>query len=48
MDIRYFSDLHLEFMNSNKLQNFIQGMSAVPIQNNTVCLLAGDITRTTL
>ena len=43
MDIRYFSDLHLEFMNPTEIQTFINTMSAIPIQDNTVCLLAGDI-----
>lgn len=43
MDIRYYSDLHLEFMNETELNVFIHAMSAIPIQDNTVCLLAGDI-----
>lgn len=43
MDICYFSDLHLEFMEPNEIQNLLNKMSAIPIFSNTVCLLAGDI-----
>lgn len=43
MDIRYYSDLHLEFMNKIEIQTFVKKLSAYPTQENTVCILAGDI-----
>lgn len=43
MDIRYYSDLHLEHMDATELKTFLQKMNTVPITDNTVCLLAGDI-----
>lgn len=43
MDIRYFSDLHLEFMNLSEFQTFTEKMSVIPVKDNTVCILAGDI-----
>lgn len=39
MKIRYFSDLHLEFMTPKNLQNF---MKKIP-KSNDICVLAGDI-----
>jgi predicted phosphohydrolase len=38
--IRYFSDLHLEFIKSNKIENFIK---KIPIGTEEICILAGDI-----
>jgi len=38
--IRYFSDLHLEFIKSNKIDNFIRKISP---GMNEICILAGDI-----
>lgn len=43
MKIYYFSDLHLEFMNSNELNEFINKMTDIQVENNSVCILAGDI-----
>lgn len=40
MKVRYFSDLHLEFIKPNKIQQFIK---KIPSGNNDVCILAGDI-----
>lgn len=38
--IRYFSDLHLEFIKPNKINNFIK---KIPEGNDEICILAGDI-----
>lgn len=38
--LRYLSDLHLEFIESNKIQNFI---NKIPSGINEICILAGDI-----
>jgi predicted phosphohydrolase len=40
LKIRYFSDLHLEFINPNKIEQIIK---KIPSGNNEVCVLAGDI-----
>jgi predicted phosphohydrolase len=40
MRIRYFSDLHLEFIKPNNLPHFIK---KIPPGENEVCILAGDI-----
>lgn len=40
MKVRYFSDLHLEFIRPNKLERFIR---QIPPGNDEVCVLAGDI-----
>lgn len=42
MRIRYFSDIHLEFLKQNKMENFIR---KIPVTNShqEVCILAGDI-----
>jgi len=41
MKLRYFSDLHLEFMKPNKIQKFIK---KIPIgTDEEICILAGDI-----
>lgn len=40
MKLRYFSDLHLEFIRPNKLERFIRQISP---GNDEVCVLAGDI-----
>jgi predicted phosphohydrolase len=40
MEIRYFSDLHLEFIKPNKIAKFIQKI--VP-DINSICICAGDI-----
>lgn len=42
MRIRYFSDLHLEFLNIQKIKNILKHMCA-NANNNDVCVLAGDI-----
>lgn len=38
--IRYFSDLHLEFINENKIEEFIK---EIPSGMDEICILAGDI-----
>lgn len=38
--LRYFSDLHLEFIKPNKIKKFIR---AIPSGLNEICILAGDI-----
>lgn len=40
MNIRYLSDLHLEFIKPNKINKFI---SKMPPGNDEICVLAGDI-----
>ena len=40
MKIRYLSDLHLEFIKPNKIQNFIR---KIPPGIDEICVLAGDI-----
>ena len=40
MKLRYFSDLHLEFISKNEIQQLIQKM---PSGINDICILAGDI-----
>ena len=40
MKVRYFSDLHLEFIKPNKIEAFIR---KIPTGNNEICILAGDI-----
>jgi len=40
MKVRYFSDLHLEFIKPHKIKKFIQ---KIPSGNNEICILAGDI-----
>jgi predicted phosphohydrolase len=40
MKLRYFFDLHLEFIKPNKIEKFIKNISVI---NNDVCILAGDI-----
>jgi predicted phosphodiesterase len=40
MKVRYLSDLHLEFIKPDKIENFIQ---QIPPGNDEVCILAGDI-----
>ena len=40
MKLRYFSDLHLEFISSDKIHQFIQ---KIPPGINDICILAGDI-----
>lgn len=40
MIIRYFSDLHLEFIKPNKINNILRKIGKAP---NEVCVLAGDI-----
>ena len=40
MKIRYFSDLHLEFIKPNKIHNFIK---KIPEGINEICVIAGDI-----
>lgn len=40
MRIRYFSDLHLEFINPNKLKYFIDKINPI---DDEICILAGDI-----
>lgn len=41
MKIRYFSDLHLEFINPNKIYNFIKKIPTG--DTDEICILAGDI-----
>lgn len=40
MKLRYFSDLHLEFIKPNKIEHFI---TKIPSGINETCILAGDI-----
>ena len=40
MKIRYFSDLHLEFIKDNQLKQFIR---QIPSGKDEICILAGDI-----
>ena len=40
MKIRYFSDLHLEFMKPNKIERFLRN---IPSGTDEICILAGDI-----
>jgi len=40
MKVRYFSDLHLEFMKPNKIEKFIR---KIPSGMDEICILAGDI-----
>jgi predicted MPP superfamily phosphohydrolase len=40
MNVRYFSDLHLEFIKPNKIEKFIE---KIPSGINEICILAGDI-----
>jgi predicted MPP superfamily phosphohydrolase len=40
MKLRYFSDLHLEFIKPNKIENFIK---KIPYGIDEICILAGDI-----
>ena len=40
MKLRYFSDLHLEFIDPNKIEKFIK---RIPLGNDEVGILAGDI-----
>ena len=40
MKIRYFSDLHLEFIKPNKIQNFLR---KIPPGIDEICICAGDI-----
>lgn len=43
MKIRYFSDLHLEFIEDNEMNTFLK---QIPLPNNNekeICILAGDI-----
>ncbi len=40
MRLRYFSDLHLEFLKLNEVETFIKKIS---INKDDVCILAGDI-----
>ena len=40
MKLRYFSDLHLEFIKPNKIEHFIK---RIPICKDEICVLAGDI-----
>ena len=38
--LRYFSDLHLEFIKPSQINNFIK---KIPCSDNEICILAGDI-----
>jgi len=40
MKLRYFSDLHLEFIKPNKIEQFI---TQIPPGMDEICILAGDI-----
>lgn len=40
MKIRYFSDVHLEFIKPNKIEEFIK---QIPSGMDEICILAGDI-----
>lgn len=40
MIIQYFSDIHLEFIEKSKLEEFLENIKASP---NAVCICAGDI-----
>jgi len=39
-NIRYLSDLHLEFIEPNKIEQFIK---KIPSGIDEICILAGDI-----
>ena len=39
-NIRYLSDIHLEFIKPNKIENFIK---QIPSGIDEICILAGDI-----
>ena len=41
MRIRYFSDLHLEFLKPNKIEKFLRQIT--PSHPLDICILAGDI-----
>ena len=43
MKIRYFSDLHLEFIKPNKLEKFIKKIPIHVDSIDEICILAGDI-----
>jgi predicted phosphohydrolase len=43
MKIRYFSDLHLEFIKPNKLEKFIKKIPIGVDSIDEICILAGDI-----
>jgi predicted phosphohydrolase len=43
MKIRYFSDLHLEFIKPNKLEKFIKKIPMDKDSIDEICILAGDI-----
>jgi predicted phosphohydrolase len=40
MKVRYFSDLHLEFIKQNKIEKIIK---KIPYGSDEICILAGDI-----
>ena len=40
MNVRYFSDLHLEFIEPSKIHQFIRN---IPSGSDEICILAGDI-----
>ena len=40
MKLRYISDLHLEFIKSNKIEQFIR---KIPSGIEEICILAGDV-----
>lgn len=40
MRVRYFSDIHLEFIKPNKIEQFIK---KIPLGTDEICILAGDI-----
>ena len=40
MKLRYFSDLHLEFIKPHNINKFIE---QIPIGIDEICILAGDI-----
>ena len=40
MRLRYFSDLHLEFLTPNRLHSFLRN---IPPGRNEVCIVAGDV-----
>ena len=40
MKLRYFSDLHLEFIKPTQIQHFIK---KIPSGHDKICILAGDI-----
>lgn len=41
MRLRYFSDLHLEFLKPNKIERFLKQIP--PSQPDEICILAGDV-----